>query len=315
MNVQGRMSPDEARERFGPKVSRSNPCPKCEATNGCRAHVDRSAGYCFRGSGAWRDVAPSSAADAVRAREEKHAPAALSDEALDRVYRSMLAFAVELFDVVAFAEQMRARGFKRIPAFYAPLGADREQRALMVKALRAGFGSTVARVPFARHVGDVKRLPAGILVPVRNVAGLIVGVQLRAHEVVNKRRYLWGRGATARVHVAYPDEAPRAELGEVVPPFEDRTDPTTRPVYVTEGALKATVASQYLRTCVIGLPGVATNHDECIRTLRDLNAREVVLAFDSDWLENDKVASAGLALCERIQAESIKVSFCEWGPQ
>jgi hypothetical protein len=307
VDVTGRMSPDEARERFGPKVSRSNPCPRCEATNGCRAHVDRSGGYCFRGSGAWRDGATAPAP-----REEKHAPAPLSDEALDRVYRVMLALAVELFADAAFAEKMRGRGFTRIPAFYAPLGDDARARILLVKELRHGVGSTLARVPFARHVGDPKKLPGGILVPVQNADGLVVGVQLRADRVVNKRRYLWGRGATARVHVAYPDDPPRAELGEVVPPFADRTDPTTRPVYVTEGALKATVAAQRLRTCVLGLPGVTTNHDECARTLRELEAREVVLAFDDDAATNKHVAGAVVSLAERLKSDGLKVYLEEF---
>lgn len=283
------------------------PCRLCGSEERCKRSPDGERDYCFRSGEVSDPLTPV----APRPKREKVAPAPLSDEALDRCYRVMLALAVELFDVVDFADRMRGRGFKRIPPWFAPLGVERESRALMVKALRRGFGVDVMRVPFARDVNDPKRLPAGILVPVQNADGQVVGVQLRCNEPKAKRRYLWGRGATARVHVAYPDEAPRAERGEVVPPFADR-DLETRPVYVTEGALKASVAAQHLRTCVLGLPGVSTNHDECARILAELKAREVVLAFDQDSQENPQVASAVASLAERLQGEGVRVFLEEW---
>ena len=64
-------------------------------------------------------------------------------------------------------------------------------------------------------------------------------------------------------------------------------------VWITEGLLKADIASSMLKQTVIGVAGVNSyKKAELIGVLRQLGAEQVVIAFDADYQSNQTVKKA-----------------------
>jgi putative DNA primase/helicase len=140
---------------------------------------------------------------------------------------------------------------------------------------------------------------SGLLIPVRNELGQIVAVQVRPDQAANggKYRYLssngrGGPGPGAPVHV---------------PVFEG--DKAT--VRVTEGVLKADVATEKSGILTIGLPGVSA-WPKAAPTLKALNATTAVLALDADAETNSLVASSLAHLARDLKQQGFAVELERW---
>ena len=140
----------------------------------------------------------------------------------------------------------------------------------------------------------------GILIPVRDVEGRIQAVQVRADGAVAKDdRYRWvtsahqgGASPGTPVHVLnthYPHQR----------------------VWLTEGVLKATYAGQLLHEPWIAVAGIS-NVAPAFETLKQLEARTVVVAFDMDGGTNDMVRLGTQRLVAQLLHYGYRVVQATW---
>ena len=127
---------------------------------------------------------------------------------------------------------------------------------------------------------------AGTLIPVRDLKNRIIALKVRAddgdgpkYSSISSYNH-GGAGAGAHIHV----------------PLFDGDCSTVR---VTEGELKADVATSLSGILTLGLPGV-TNYRQVIPILKDLGASTVLLAIDADAREKKPVARAMAGLAKDL---------------
>jgi hypothetical protein len=120
----------------------------------------------------------------------------------------------------------------------------------------------------------------GLLIPVRDLDSHIVALKVRADDPGQGAKYSTvssakhgGPGPGAQVHVPLHTAAP----GGVV--------------RITEGELKADVATVLSDTLTLSVPGVATWRP-VLPILEALHPCQVLLAFDADWRTNGHVGQA-----------------------
>ena len=181
-------------------------------------------------------------------------------------------------------------------------------RAALAKKLLFEFGSDVMKVP-GLYVGTNNRSgeryltlagSAGMLIPVRDVQGRIVALKVRADEERPGGRYSavsskskGGPGPGAPVHV--PFGTPKAAA-----------------VYrVTEGELKADIASFVSRIPTVSMPGV-NNQTGIVDTLNELGATTVRMALDADSSTNPTVAVAAKKLADNLRGAGFVVEREAW---
>jgi hypothetical protein len=144
--------------------------------------------------------------------------------------------------------------------------------------------------------------PAGLLVPVRDLAGRVVALKVRRDAQDNGPKYLYisstasgGPGPGAPLHI---------------PVFAVRHGPRDA-VRVTEGELKADLATHLSGILTISVPGVSAWRG-VIPVLAELAPRVVHLAFDADSMTNPMVARATEATAEAIALEGYDVLLETW---
>lgn len=143
--------------------------------------------------------------------------------------------------------------------------------------------------------------PAGLAIPVRDVAGHIQALHVRADDD-GHGKYRWlsspqrpgGASSGAPVHVA-------RGAGTVV--------------WVTEGPLKADVAARALGVPVLGVPGVSVWR-RALPVLRTLRPARVVLAFDQDPVPTTAAAVAAQVdgFARACRARGWPVAVAHWDP-
>jgi hypothetical protein len=140
-----------------------------------------------------------------------------------------------------------------------------------------------------------------MLIPFVGSDGLIRACQVRFMRYVRNKsgRYVWlssskertGCGPGAPLHHANPGSS------------------LSKPVLVTEGALKAATAQTFLTDrYVVGNSGVATAHREIVETARE---RVLEIAFDNDSFTNPHVARALAALVRLRCSDQISFAYNE----
>jgi hypothetical protein len=308
-------------------VTPSEPCPKCGRGDWCSVSDDGTWLICRRhddASGQERTDAAGQAYWLYRLKESPY-PAIWPEpqfdqghgqgrraeaDTLHRVYSALLD-RLELAE--AHAAALRDRGLKeeRFPAAdlkalgFRTLGA--RGRAGAVRALvEVGLEAELPRVPgFVVKEWKGRRYwtmagPCGLLYPIRDAAGRIVALQVRPDQVrAGGGKYLFvssrkqgGVGPGAPVHAAL---------------CEQRGD-TLR---VTEGALKATVATLLSGLATLGLPGVGTSR-RLDALLQELKPRVVRVAFDADARTNRRVAHALQTLVKHLLRRGLTVELETW---
>ena len=203
---------------------------------------------------------------------------------------------------------MRSRGLPdaAIDGYgYRSLGADRV--TAVRKLIEAGLEEHFPRVPgfivrdkdngtsYWTVSGD-----RGILIPVRDPAGRVSALMIRRDDEAVSKKYLYcssskhgGVGPGSPVHV----------------PLRKASDLTV--VRVTEGALKADVATSLTNLLTIGLPGIGAWR-RAAPVLRDLGATTARLAFDADARTNSNVASALSSSITHLRSYGIAVELELW---
>lgn len=146
----------------------------------------------------------------------------------------------------------------------------------------------------------------GLLIPVRDQQGEIQGLQIRVNDPGEGPRYMWmssagrpgGSSSGSPVHIAYP-------LGLV---DDFRT-------WLTEGALKASLASDKLRAAIVGVAGVSgwrSGLDAAEKVGR--KRAGLVVAFDMDAGENPHVKRHENDLIAAAWGAGWRVAVANWNP-
>ena len=142
--------------------------------------------------------------------------------------------------------------------------------------------------------------PKGIVVPVRDLAGRIVALQIRRDVVTDGPKYVYL--SSTKYDGPSPGSPVHVPLG-IVKPVEK--------VRVTEGFLKADVAYALSGVPTIGLPGVAS-WKPCVPVLKEMGCKAVVLAMDADAKDNPNVAQALAAIDDGLKAEGFAIELEQW---
>jgi hypothetical protein len=299
-------------------VTAEHPCPICGKASWCTISADGQTAYCRRGDrpggtkrqdkhgdafwiyqlgGTSSPVAKS--AGASRQPEERADP-----DTLNRVYRALLA-KLRLADAHRLALRHRGLNDDQIgKGGYRTLGIERRREIAADLVQKFGV-ETCAQVPglYQKTPGQATTWtiggPAGLLIPILDVQGRVVALKVRADNPGDAGKYLYlsskphgGPGSGAPVHV---------------PPFNGRTEV----VRVTEGELKAAVATACTRILTISIPGVSSWR-KAIPVLRELGAKRVLLALDADARRKRLVAAALRDLAAALVEAGLELAVETW---
>lgn len=309
-------------QRLWATVSRQHPCPMCGRPDWCSISADGVWALCRRvDTGAGIHRTDKSGADYWLYRLDGQSPCrqltreppspSLPERAdpatLDRVYRALLAW-LPLSATHRQALRQRGlsdreivrRGYRTLPT---------HGRAIRARQLVEGFGADVcARIPGLylaargrQQWWSLAGMP-GLLIPVRNVAGRIVALKVRADQPGEGSKYTYlssihhrGSGPGAPVHVPLHTLSPGA------------------PMRITEGELKADVATVLSGVLTIAMPGVSAWR-KVLPVLQDLQTTRVLLAFDADWRTNPHVAQALGHIASALVKAGYEVQVEDWEP-
>lgn len=303
------------------EVTKSNPCPICKKTSWCVVKIDGSAILCRRVETGSRKTkydkngaeffvhqwwgentsTPSATKKALQPSPIRAAP----DE-LHRVYSYLLSL-LPIYQ--SHADNLRNRGlsddeilFRGYRSFPRPT-----LRSLAARNLYREFGEILcSQIPgiyfpwiFGSEIIPALAGACGIAIPIRNLDQKIIALKIRSDSAeINRYSYLsskryGGPGPGAQVHM---------------PLFRGNFNGTVR---VTEGELKADVATALSGVLTVSIPGVS-NWKSVLPILKALGAKKVVLAFDSDVNTNPHVARALVRLYRAIKDEGYTQEIETW---
>ncbi|VTR97911.1 Uncharacterized protein OS=Sutterella sp. CAG:351 GN=BN620_02020 PE=4 SV=1: DUF3854 [Gemmata massiliana] len=301
----------------------TQPCVICEDTKWCRAAEDGGAVICRRagthptyGTGVEKTdksgaryflfrTGPRAVSDApapIHSHTEGAANPASAEER-DRVYRAFL----KLLGSTGVGPALDSRGVpddSRLRKWYRSLPL--QGRAKICRRMIAdGLEPLMARTP-----GFVAKTPEkgnpywtftgrpGLVIPVTDHAGRVVAIIVRPEPAGSGGKYLWfsskkqgGAKCTQCVH------APRWK-GD------------TGTVRLTEGVLKADVASELGGVLTVGMPGLSAKG--IVTALRHLGAQTVRLALDADAATNTNVARAVVGHFRKLTRAGFTVELERW---
>lgn len=311
------------------EVTDRAPCPICGSGGWCRVARDGSVVLCRREPNGGRPRQDACGPYFVHRTRPGHAPIPVEIDALSagkvpdlapvevrsRAYVALLG-ALSLD--VAHRDALRARGLpdgeivRRMYRTLPPPGPPWRREDVARELARWFTADLLAGVPgFVRRTSQRTGRPywtiagpPGMLVPVRDLHGRIVAMQIRRDEAGDGPRYLWlsssregGPGSGAPVHVPLS--------------LDDGHD--LERVRLTEGPLKADSATclDPDRLLTLGVPGVQTWR-AALPALEALGARIVQLAFDADWRTNRHVARALLDAADGLEVAGYSVAIETW---
>lgn len=141
---------------------------------------------------------------------------------------------------------------------------------------------------------------SGICIPVRDTKKRISGIQIRCDDTtggkykwLSSAKYRHGCGSGTSIHVSIPPGANNKE------------------VWITEGPLKADIASLKMNCIFIAVPGVACWRDT-IPILRKLKSSRIIIAFDMDKTTKPEVNLLKKQLMETLIKYKFRVFEADW---
>ena len=275
-------------------------CPLCGAKPGhFYVNPEKGVYYCHKcgGSGRLADGLPRFPRPVLASPPEPTAPVARRDAAYNALLKALTLSAEHfrhLVDVRKMGrEQIARNGYRTLPP---------GQRVRLAE--KASSEVDLLGVPgFYRIDGSWSLAgPPGLLVPVRDFEGRIVGCQVRTFDPALPK-YVWlssngkesGAKAETHFHVAYGSKDARV-------------------VWLTEGPLKADVAAPLLGRVVVAVPGVNTLRRSLALELRARGCNTAVLAFDSDARTKPQVMSALRRALLVLRGAGLAVQVAAWPP-
>ncbi len=224
----------------------------------------------------------------------------------DRIYSQILSF---LGLQAKHQQQLKQRGLSidQIQQLgYGSLPETHPQRIELMQALKNEQSHllTVGGFYLSKNGHTWISQQEGMMIPCRNVEGQIVGAQIRSDRNQGSR-YKWLSASSSQ------RKRGGVSSGSPIHVAKNAGDQST--VWITEGLLKADIASLKLEQTVIGLAGVNSyQKDELIQTLRQLGAKQVVIALDADHQTNPAVRQAINRLAQLLMAHHLKCQLASW---
>lgn len=146
-----------------------------------------------------------------------------------------------------------------------------------------------------------------ILIPMMDFQGRVGGFQFRncAPNTQKGQRYKW-LSEGGYEGGKWPCHVPLAQLAGITAPYEV--------VRITEGPLKADVATCHSGVFTIGVAGTSSWRD-AIAALKEIGCRRLLLSFDADAINNPQVARSLIEMYRYFVAEGYEVAVEEWQEQ
>lgn len=323
------------------RVTRAYPCPVCGHDGYCQVTAEGDEAWCMRcEEGSVRVHESTLGMVYVHALGEcarlplprAVAPLAASPERapidlLDRAHRAVLS---QLSLDESDRDALRARGFDTCA-----IGTNAYRSTCSERGWRVGrtvgdrLGLEVApRIPGIvwryRAEEDPEsgwlhwRAPDGLLIPVRDLEGRIVAMKVRRRD---DRAVRYGRYAyvTSAARPTREGEAsrfidlpgPTALCAVHVPVAAQALRSKSSRLIITEGELKADVATALLGEPVVSIPGVGA-WKQGVALARAWGASEVQVAFDMDAELNPVVAQARDNLVSALRHAGLNVTVRTW---
>lgn len=295
------------------RASKGRPCPICGKPDWCLIAAGGSAAICARiksgwpvgskGAGWLHKLDGPAPLPSPRHRAGFTQTPKAPPDVLNATYSALLA-ALELS--AAHRDNLRRRGLSdaEIDGLgYRSLPPD-GRRDDVAARLRAK-GVRLAGVPGFCFRGGLWRLVPGrpgIAIPVRDVGRRIVGLQVRRDAGEDGPRYVWlssrafphGCSPGVPVHVA----GPRSTVGDI---------------WISEGPLKADIASLRLCRPVLAVAGVGNWHG-ALAIVQALRPERVIVAFDQDKTTNPAVRLHLEALEMALLKAGLRTFEADWEP-
>lgn len=304
------------------EVSKDKPCHICGKPDWCSITEDGGSTVCRRNSGGeeridksggvyWyyrpKDIPYKPNYDNIpESKESKRA----DDNTLDRIYSSFLS---KLCLSSKHKDDLITRGLSEeliTKNVYRTLPL--QGRAEITKELVDEFGDDVFDTP-GFYIKEEKgnKWPTfagspGLLIPVRDTEGKVLGLKIRLDEVIDEKKYTWlssrkrddGRNGTGQINLIH---------------FTNNVnwDKIEGLVRITEGPLKADIATCLDNIPTIAIPGVS-NYQSGVYALHKLGVNEGIVAIDMDYEDNEQVARSLLGLLLSLQKEGIVTSMQHW---
>ncbi len=234
-------------------------------------------------------------------------PERADEPSLDRVYRTLLSrLSLETYHRQNLRQrgltdsEIQQRGYRSLP---------QTARYQTVQHLTKQFGlDIVSKVP-----GFIQRKGArgdhwtlggspGLLIPVRNLDCAITGMVVRVDDAGDGGKYRW-------LSSSYYN-GPSAKMQCHLPLYAGDTSV----IRVTEGQLKADVATVLSRQLTLGVPGVNAWR-LALPILEHLKLDSVLLSFDSDWRQNPHVARSLGDCAKYLNNQGFYVQVEDWDPE
>jgi len=251
---------------------------------------------------------PSKAFD--KAKPEERAAETASDATLHDAYLAMLG----VFQLAA-DDRKRLHGRGITDAEINARGYRTFEQSRSAAAFSAGVAAVGADSLALVPGFDVSRKAIrcahdkSILIPVRDLQGLILGVRVRVpDEKVNdgESKYRWLSSRSQRTN----PNGPKAETRAHVPLGTSANSDIVR---VVEGEFKADIATitdpQKIPT--ISIPGVQSS-GRAFPVIEKMGAKSIRIAFDADFRTNDAVAKALLAFIGEAEKRGLSVGVETW---
>ena len=299
------------------RASRRRPCPICGKPDWCSISADGDIAVCMRKrsdhparNGGWTHILSTGAySPPVRPQPTQRQTTPVAERAeIERRHTIYTA----LLDALDLSEAHRAdllrRGLSQaeITRLHYKSTSSSGAATQIAGALAQRFAlHGVPGFYFPHRDWRMVWLPPGYFVPYRDEQGRIAGLQIRRWPYDGDDKYLWlsskdrplGASSGAPVHFARPDLLASAE--EVI---------------ITEGALKADVATYLAQTPVIGVAGVSNFGADFAPRLRDAfpRVRCTVLAYDRDLIEKPHVYQALMRLTAQLERALFQVRVRTW---
>ena len=146
----------------------------------------------------------------------------------------------------------------------------------------------------------------GIGIPIKNLEGLIIGIQVRRDGQVKpgEQRYFWWSSANEPL-----GSSPGSPIDIVLP-----KEMKTNSLFITEGHFKAAVIVKEKAAPVISVQGVG-NWKEVPKSIKKIpGVKKVLIAYDADMAYNNAVKTQAIKLGEAIEKTNsdIDVYYLIW---
>lgn len=313
------------------EVTRFIPCKICGRPNWCSASNDGAWAVCRRvdtgeglhkidksGGDYWLYRTGETDSDSYEADYPDPEPQSITPavapadpDTLDKVYRALLQ---QLILIPEHWENLRKRGLSDdqidLRGYKTLAGPGRSQTA---KNLVGEFGADVCRqIPGLFIKQGEKRAywtlagAPGIIVPIRDSQGRITSLKVRADKPGSGPKYTY---ITSSERMGAVQDGP-SPMPTVHLPVHKSGSHFAR-VRLTEGELKADIATALSGDLTIAIPGVSTWRP-AVPALRELAPEKVLLSFDADARGNYNVARALQNTAVALQTEGFDVMLETW---